>query len=156
MNVKFLTTERKQFETIQQNELVSTSVFISTISTLCLLRSSCNYTDVSLAPNNLSRLTFYHNFYFLTLTAFALQSNFTATSSLYPCLMSLVVSPHCSDQMSQKSQVSRITLSRCSLNVFVFGIFLVFVFVFIWSGHVSSSLCLKSHTSLGSLFDGVL
>ena len=63
MHVKFLKTERKQFETIQQNELVSTSVFISTISTLCLLRSSCNYTDVLLAPNNLSRLTFYHNFY---------------------------------------------------------------------------------------------
>ena len=37
-----------------------------------------------------------------------------------------VISPHHSDQMSQRTQVSRIALWRCSLNVFV----IVFVFVF--------------------------
>ena len=70
------------------------------------------------------------------------------------CLCLLVghlMSPHHSDQMSQRSQVSRIALWRCSLNVFVFVIVFVFVFVFVfvivffWSGHVSSSLW--SHVS---------
>ena len=46
-----------------------------------------------------------------------------------------------SDHMSQRSQVSIITLWMCSLNVFVFVIVFVFVFVlvmiFFWSGHVS-------------------
>ena len=53
------------------------------------------------------------------------------------------MSPHHSDQMSQRSQVSRIAFWRCSLNVFVFVIVFVFVFVFVfvifWSGHVASS-----------------
>ena len=55
-----------------------------------------------------------------------------------------VRSPHHSDQISQMSQVSRIALWRCSLNVFVFVIVFVFVFVFVivffWSLHVSPSL----------------
>ena len=55
-----------------------------------------------------------------------------------------VMSPHHYDQMCQGSQVSRIALWRCSLNVFVIVIVFVFVFVFVivffWPGHVSSSL----------------
>ena len=74
-----------------------------------------------------------------------------------------VMSPHHSDRMSQRSQVSRVALWRCFLNVFVFVIVFVFVFVFVivffW---VRSSLlitlikCLKGHKSLGSLSEGVL
>ena len=46
-----------------------------------------------------------------------------------------VMSSHHSEQMSQRSHVSRIALRRCSQNVFVF------VFVnFFWSCHVFSSL----------------
>ena len=58
--------------------------------------------------------------------------------SLYLSLSILfchVMSSHHSEQMSQRSHVSRIALSRCSQNVFVF----VFVFVFVnffWSCHV--------------------
>ena len=54
----------------------------------------------------------------------------------------IVMSPHLFNQMSQRSQVSRIALWRCSLNVFVFVIVFVFVFVIVvfWSGHVASSL----------------
>ena len=55
-----------------------------------------------------------------------------------------VMSPHHSDQMYIRSQVSRMALWRCSLNVFVFVIIFVFVFVFgivfFWSVRVSSSL----------------
>ena len=40
-----------------------------------------------------------------------------------------IMSPHHSDQMSQRSKVSRIALWRCSLNVFVSVIVFVFVFV---------------------------
>ena len=43
-----------------------------------------------------------------------------------------VLSPHHSDQMSQRSQVSGIALWGCSLNVFVFVIVFVFVFVFVF------------------------
>ena len=50
------------------------------------------------------------------------------------------MSSHPSDQMSQRSQVSRIALRRCSQNVFVFVIVFVFVFVFVnFFGHVMSS-----------------
>ena len=42
-----------------------------------------------------------------------------------------VMSPHHSDQMSQRLQVSRIALWRCSLNAFVFVIVFVFVFVIV-------------------------
>ena len=54
-----------------------------------------------------------------------------------------VMSSHHSEQMSQRSQVSRIALRRCSQNVFVFFIVFVFVFVFVsffWSFRVFSSL----------------
>ena len=51
-----------------------------------------------------------------------------------------VVSSHHSEQMSQRSQVSRIALRRCSQNVFVFVIVFVFVFVFVnFFGHVMFS-----------------
>ena len=50
-----------------------------------------------------------------------------------------VMSSHHSEQMSQRSQVSRIALRMCSQNVFVFVIVFVFVFVFvIFFGHVMS------------------
>ena len=55
-----------------------------------------------------------------------------------------VMSPHHSDQMSPRSQVYRIALWRCSLNVLVFVIVFLIVFVFVivffWSGNVSLSL----------------
>ena len=44
-----------------------------------------------------------------------------------------VMSSHHSEQMSQRSQVSRIALRRCSQNVFVFV-------NFFWSCYVFSSL----------------
>ena len=64
--------------------------------------------------------------------------------------------PHHSDQMSQRSQVSRIALFRCSQNVFVFVIVFVFVFVIVFVLVRSCLLitlikCLKGHKSLGSL-----
>ena len=76
-----------------------------------------------------------------------------------------------SEQMSQRSQVSRMALRRGSQNVFVFVIVIVivivivFVFVFvivIVFLFVRSCLlitlitCLKGHKSLGSLFSGAL
>ena len=73
-----------------------------------------------------------------------------------------VMSSHHSEQMSQRSQVSRIALRRCSQNVlvfvFVFVIVFVFVFVFVNFFLVMSCLlitmnkCLKGHKSLGLLF----
>ena len=52
-----------------------------------------------------------------------------------------VMSSHHSEQMSQRSQVSRIALRRCSQNVFVIVFDFVFVFVnFCWSCHVFTSL----------------
>ena len=74
-----------------------------------------------------------------------------------------VMSCHHSDQMSQRSQVSRIALWRCSLNAFVFVIVFVFVFVFV-SVFLLVRLCLlitlikcvKGHKSLGSLLEGAL
>ena len=64
--------------------------------------------------------------------------------SLSLCLYGQVMSTHHSDQMSQRSQVSRIALWWSSLNVFVSATVFVFVFVFVivffWSGRVSSSL----------------
>ena len=73
------------------------------------------------------------------------------------------MSPHHSDQMSQRSQVSRIALRGCFLNVFVFVIVFVFVFVFVIVFLLVRSCpfttlikCLKGHTTLGSLFEGVL
>ena len=66
------------------------------------------------------------------------------------------MSPHHSDQMSQRLQVSGIALWRWSLNVFVFVIvfvcIFVFVIVFFWSGHVSSSLW-SNVSKVASLWD---
>ena len=57
------------------------------------------------------------------------------------CLFdSQVMSPHHSDHIYQRSQVSRIPRWMCFLNVFVFVFVFVYVFVFFWSDHVSSSL----------------
>ena len=74
-----------------------------------------------------------------------------------------VMSPHHSGQMSQRLQVSRIALWRCSLNVFVFVIVFVFAFVFVIGFFLVRSCplitlikCLKGQKSLGLLFDGVL
>ena len=70
------------------------------------------------------------------------------------------MSPHHSDQMSQRSQVSRVALVRCSLNVFVivFVIVIVFVFVIVFLLVRSCPLitlikCLKGHKSLRTLCD---
>ena len=74
-----------------------------------------------------------------------------------------VMSPHHSDQMSQRSQVSGVALWRCSLNVFVIVIVFVFVFVFVIvfllvrsRSLITLIKCVKGHKSLGSLFEGVL
>merc|ERR1712020_535651 len=61
-----------------------------------------------------------------------------------------VMSSHHSEQMSQRSQVSRIALRRCSQNVFV-NLFLVMSCLFI-----TLNKCLKCHKSLGLLLGGVL
>ena len=63
------------------------------------------------------------------------------------------MSSHHSDQMSERSHVSRVVLWGCSLNIFVIVIVLAFVIVFFWSGHVSSSLW--SDVSHGSQVSGV-
>ena len=52
--------------------------------------------------------------------------------SLYLSFFGQVMSPHYSDQMSQRSYVSRISLLWSSLNVFVFFIVFVFVYVFVF------------------------
>ena len=54
------------------------------------------------------------------------------------------MSSHHSEQMSQRSQDSKIALRRCSQNVFIFVFVIVFVFVFVFFfvnffGHVMSS-----------------
>ena len=72
-----------------------------------------------------------------------------------------VMSSHHSEQMSQRSQVSRIALRRCSQNVFVIVIVIVFVFVFVNFLVMSCFLItlnkfLKGHKSLGWLLRGVL
>ena len=63
-----------------------------------------------------------------------------------------VMSSHHSDQMSQRSQVSRIALRRYSQNVFVFVIVFDFVFVFVKFLVMTCLLitltkCLKGHKS---------
>ena len=63
------------------------------------------------------------------------------------------MSSHHSEQMSQRSQVSRIALRRCSQNVFVF----VFVIFLVMSClHITLIKCLKDHKSLGLLLGGIL
>ena len=66
-----------------------------------------------------------------------------------------VMSPHHSNQMSPRSQVYRIALWRCSLNVivFLFVFYIVFVFLLVRSCFLITLIkCLKGHRSLGSLF----
>merc|ERR1712055_518696 len=74
-----------------------------------------------------------------------------------------VLSSHHSEQMSQRSQVSRIAYRRCSQNVFVFVTVFVFVFVFVFVIFLVMSClliifnkCLKGHKYLGWLLRGVL
>ena len=75
-----------------------------------------------------------------------------------------VISSYHSEQMSQRSQVSRIALRGCSQNVFVFVIVIVFVFVFVFVNLflvmsrllITMNKYLKGHKSLGLLFGGVL
>ena len=67
-----------------------------------------------------------------------------------------IMSSHYSEQMSQRSQVSRMAHRRGSQNVFVFVIVFVFVFVIVFFLVRSCLLitvikCLKGHKSLGSL-----
>ena len=64
-----------------------------------------------------------------------------------------IISPHHSDQMSLRSQVSRIALWWNSLNVFVFVIVFLLVRLRLL---ISLIKCLKGHMSLGSFFEGVL
>ena len=75
------------------------------------------------------------------------------------------MSSHHSEQMSQRSQVSRIVLRSCSQNVIVIVIVIVivvvFVFVFVNFLVMSCLLitlnkCLKGQKSLGLLLGGVL
>ena len=76
-------------------------------------------------------------------------------------LFGYVMLPHHSDQMSLRSQVSRLPLWRCSLNLFVIVFFFVFVFVIV-DFLVRSCLlvilikCLKGQKSLGLPFEGAL
>ena len=68
-----------------------------------------------------------------------------------------VMSPHHSDQMSQRSQVSRVALYRCSLNVFAFVTVWVIVIWLVRSCIIITLIiCLKGHKSLWSLFECVL
>ena len=68
-----------------------------------------------------------------------------------------VMSSHHSEQMYQRSQVSRIALRRCSQNVFVFVFVFVLVFVCICLCQflvmsrllITLNKCLKGHVSLG-------
>ena len=67
-----------------------------------------------------------------------------------------VMSSHHSEQMSQRSQVSRIALRRCSQNVFVFVFVFVNVILLVRSCPLITLIkCLKGHKSPGSLSGGV-
>ena len=71
-----------------------------------------------------------------------------------------VKSPHHSDQISQRSQLSGIALWRCSLNAFVFVIVFVFVFVIVFLLVRSCLLItlityLKGHKFLEELYGSV-
>ena len=57
-----------------------------------------------------------------------------------------VMSPHHSDQMSHRSQVSRIALWRCSLSVIVFVFLLVRVSLLITLSHVSRATGLSVYS----------
>ena len=79
----------------------------------------------------------YVNFFddYLTIFTFLPFWQFSSLSlSLYLSFFNFfghVLSSNHSEQMSQRSQVSRMALRRCSQNVFVFVIVFVFVFVFV-------------------------
>ena len=67
-----------------------------------------------------------------------------------------VMFSHQSDQMPQRSKVSKIALWKCSLNVFVIKTIFVFVFVVVVLGRVVGSCflitlikCFKGHKCLG-------
>ena len=95
---------------------------------------------------------------FLSLTLSLYLSLYLSLSCL---IVGQVMSSHHSDKMSQRSQVSRVTLWRCSPNVFFIVIIFVIVFVIVFLLVRSYPLitlikCLKGHKSLGSLFEGVL
>ena len=71
-----------------------------------------------------------------------------------------VMSPHHSDQMSQRSKVSGVAIWGCSPNVIVIVIVFVFVFVIVFLFVRSCLLitlitCLKGHKSLRMLFGSV-
>ena len=74
------------------------------------------------------------------------------------------MSSHYSEQMSQRSQVSRIALMGCFQNVFVFVIVFVFVFVFVFvnffghvmSSHQSEQMSQRSQVFRIALLGGVL
>ena len=77
-------------------------------------------------------------------------------------LVSQVMSPHHSDQMSQRSKVSGVAIWGCSPNVFIIVIVFVFVFVivivflFVRSCLLITLItCLKGHKSLRVLFGSV-
>ena len=68
------------------------------------------------------------------------------------------MSSHHSEQMSQRSQVSKIALRRCSQNAFVFVFDIAFVFVFVFVNFlvmlcllITLNKCLKGQKSLGSI-----
>ena len=81
--------------------------------------------------------------------------------SLYLSFFGHVMYPHHADQMSQRSQVSRIALWWSSLNVFVFVIVFVFIFAFV-NFLVKSCLlitlikCRTGQKFLGLLLEGIL
>ena len=60
-------------------------------------------------------------------------------------------------QSEQRSQVSKIALSGCSLNAFVIVIVFVFVFLLVRSCFIITLIkCLKGHKYQRLLFQGVL
>ena len=65
-----------------------------------------------------------------------------------PILARWIVFSHHSEQMFQRSQVSKIVLSGCSLNVFVIVIVFVFVFVFVFAEKVWKSGSERLHWSI--------
>ena len=65
-----------------------------------------------------------------------------------PILARWIVFSHHSEQMFQRSQVTKIVLSRCSLNVFVIVIVFVFVFLFVFAEKVWKSGSDRLHWSI--------
>ena len=87
----------------------------------------------------------------------SLSLSMSLSLSLWLSFFGQVMSPHHSDQMSQRSQDSRIALWWSSIIAFVF----VFVYAIVCFMVMSCLLvtlikCLKGHKSLGSLFGGAM